>query len=520
MMRLPARWIGVWIAIWIAGCSTLPMDLDRDKPVSHTLVGDGASEMGKVILERRQLHGMEKSGAYLLDDGLSAFLARVAVVTAARFSIDMQYYIFHGDNSGRVLASKMLEAAGRGVRIRLLVDDLGTQISDPWVAIMNTHPNIEIRVFNPVSSRKGVSRSYQQARHFSHINHRMHNKLIVVDGEVIISGGRNIGNEYFSISDVDFQDVDLICVGSVVAEAANSFDRYWNHQLAVPLDWIFEEVQADTRLQDLEQYAQTLLQEEAHSYYAEAVRNSSFGSDLVGGFIPMKWGKVRFYADDPEKALNNSAYPVEKRLSWQLRPELETAQNRMLISSAYFIPGDEGVDFLSQQVARGLEVNVLTNALSTTDVAAVHSGYSGYRKPLLEQGVKLWELRSQAGQKQRLNWFKGESKASLHAKTFVLDDDRVIVGSLNLDGRSIIQNTELALVVENPEINQQLADTFTRWTAPQYAWHLTLDDDKSLHWSAVDANGAKVETDHDPETTGWQRFKVWLLSLLPIESQL
>ncbi|WP_439135767.1 phospholipase D-like domain-containing protein, partial [Pseudomaricurvus sp.] len=161
-----------------------------------------------------------------------------------------------------------------------------------------------------------------------------------------------------------------------------------------------------------------------------------------------------------------------------------------------------------------------TNALSTTDVAVVHSGYSQYRKPLLESGVQLWELRSQAGKQRRLKWFKGESRASLHAKSFVIDDDKVVIGSVNLDGRSILQNTEIGVYIESPEINEQLANTYKEWTMPDFAWHLTLDDQGDLQWQAEDDNGQEITLHSEPESTGWQRFKVWLLSLLPIESQI
>ena len=466
--------------------------------------------------DRRQDH---QSGFYLLHDGLSAFIARVSLIETARASLDLQYYIFSNDTTGRIIISRLLEAADRGVRVRVLVDDLGTRVDNPLVATLHDHPNIQIRLFNPVKARGGPLRLMEMAVTFGRTNHRMHNKLMLADSLVMIAGGRNLGDEYFSNTHLDFQDVDVLTTGPVVQAGMQSFDDYWNSQAALPVDRVLDADDAEMSLTEMREALRAFLVDQRDSEFVDALRGSSLGRQLIAGQIPLDWGLATLYADPPEKVLPQADIPRDQYLLNDLKRILNSASNRLLISSAYFVPGKRGVALFADKEADGVDVRILTNSLSTTDVAIVHSGYSRYRRPLLEHGVELWELRAEAGQPQRMRWFHGESRASLHAKTLVIDDDRSFIGSVNLDGRSLIQNTEVGLLIESPSLNQQLSDLFDRWVASDSAWQLSLDEEQQLQWQATD-DGIPITLDRDPETSGWQRFRVWLLSLLPIESQI
>jgi len=446
-------------------------------------------------------------------------VARVALIETARASLDLQYYIFSDDTTGRIIINQLLEAADRGVRVRLLVDDLGTRVDNPLVATLHEHPNIQIRLFNPVKARGGLLRLMEMGVTFGRTNHRMHNKLMLADSLVMIAGGRNLGDEYFSNTNLDFQDVDVLTTGPVVQAGMQSFDDYWNSQAALPVDRVLDSDDADMALVEMREALQAFLVEQRDSEFVDALRGSSLGRKLVAGEVPLEWGTATLYADPPNKALSHNDTPREEFLLNDLKTMLENAEQRLQISSAYFVPGKRGVALFSDKEKEGVEVSILTNSLSTTDVAIVHSGYSRYRKPLLESGVELWELRAEAGQRQRMRWFQGESRASLHAKTFVIDHDRSFIGSVNLDGRSLIQNTEVGLLIESEAINRQLSALFDRWVASDSAWRLSLNDENKLQWQASDNNDALV-FNHDPETSRWQRFRVWLLSWLPIESQI
>ena len=466
--------------------------------------------------DRRQDH---QSGFYLLHDGLSAFIARVSLIETARASLDLQYYIFSNDTTGRIIISRLLEAADRGVRVRVLVDDLGTRVDNPLVATLHDHPNIQIRLFNPVKARGGPLRLLEMAVTFGRTNHRMHNKLMLADSLVMIAGGRNLGDEYFSNSRLDFQDVDVLTTGPVVQAGMQSFDDYWNSQAALPVDRILDADDADMSLAQMREALRAFLVDQRDSEFVDALRGSSLGRKLVAGEVPLEWGTAILYADPPDKALSHADTPRDTFLLEDLKKMLESAEERLEISSAYFVPGKRGVALLRDKEAAGVDIRILTNSLSTTDVAIVHSGYSRYRKPLLESGVELWELRAEAGQRHRIRWFQGKSRASLHAKTFVIDHDRSFIGSVNLDGRSLIQNTEVGLLIESEALNQQLSQLFDRWVAADSAWRLSLNEEQKLQWQARDNNNL-LTVNHDPETSRWQRFRVWLLSWLPIESQI
>ncbi|WGL18480.1 phospholipase D family protein [Microbulbifer bruguierae] len=465
-------------------------------------------------------HRPEASGFYLLQDGLSAFAARAALIEAASVSLDLQYYIFEDDTVGRILLSLLLNAADRGVRIRLLVDDLGTRVVNPVVLTLDEHPLIDIRVFNPVLGRSGIRRTLEQALNFGRINHRMHNKLFVTDGLLLITGGRNIADGYFSRADVEFLDVDVMALGQVLPQAAQIFDDYWNNPVSVPVTELSLESADDRNLDELRGEIKRFLEQEAKTEFTEALRESRLAGEIIAGAIPFQWGWGTLFADPPEKALHRERIPVEAFPGYKLEKIIRNSRANLRISAAYFIPGKVGTKLFSNLQGAGVNVDILTNSLSSNDVAIVHGAYARYRKQLLKLGVDIWELRKAPGEKRHKHWFQGKSSATLHAKTFVIDDGLGFVGSINLDSRSILQNTEIGLLMESEAINRELSALFDDWVAGDSAWYLSLTEHGQIRWRARDDEGRVLLETRDPETTIWQRWLCWLLSWLPVESQI
>ncbi|WP_246068486.1 phospholipase D family protein [Microbulbifer harenosus] len=478
------------------------------------------SPLARAVQRELENHPAETSGFYLMQDGLSAFVARTVLIEAATVSLDLQYYIYEDDSAGRILMSLLLKAADRGVRVRLLVDDLGTRVVNPLVLTLDEHPLIEIRIFNPVEGRSGLRRALEQAANLGRINHRMHNKLLVADGLVMITGGRNIADGYFSRSDVEFLDVDVMALGGVLPDAEQIFDDYWNNPVSVPVTELSLDNLEDQSLDDLRRKVKAFLEDEAKSEFTDALRQSQMAGEILAGAIPFQWGRGTLFADPPEKALHRDRIPVEKFPGYQLEKVIRNSSANLRISAAYFIPGNIGTTLFTGLQQRGVNVDILTNSLSSNDVAIVHGAYARYRKKLLRKGVDLWELRKASGEKRRKRWFQGESRATLHAKTFVVDDSLGFVGSINLDSRSLLQNTEIGLLMENESINQELSAFFEDWVAGDSAWHLSLNAQGKIRWRARDGDGKALVETKDPETTVWQRWLSWILSWLPVESQI
>lgn len=489
-------------------------------PTAYSLPSPEGSRLARAVQRQVENHPPENSGFYLMHDGLSAFAARAALIEEASVSLDLQYYIYEDDSVGRILLSLLLKAADRGVRVRLLVDDLATRVSNPLVLVLDEHPLIEIRVFNPVLGRSGIRRVLEQAANLGRINHRMHNKLFVADGLVMITGGRNIADGYFSRADVEFLDVDVMALGGVLVDAGKIFDDYWNNPVSVPVAELSLESLEDQNLGDLRREVDAFLEKEAKSEFTEALRQSKMAGEILAGEIPFQWGRGTLFADPPDKALKPDRVSMEEYPGYQLEKIIRNSRANLRISAAYFIPGSVGTELFTGLQARGVNVDILTNSLSSNDVAIVHGAYARYRKKLLREGVDLWELRKASGEKRRKRWFQGESRATLHAKTFVIDDGLGFVGSINLDSRSILQNTEIGLLMENDVINQQLSALFDEWVAGDSAWHLSLDAQGKIRWRARDDDGKALIETKDPETTVWQRRLSWVLSWLPVESQI
>jgi putative cardiolipin synthase len=457
-----------------------------------------------------------QSAFRLLVEGAEAFVARVQSARMAERSLDVQTYIWHADLTGKFLVHELLQAADRGVRVRLLVDDMDARAKSSHFAALAAHPNIEVRVFNPFASRKGtLSLVSEGARNFKRINRRMHNKTWIADNRFAIVGGRNLGDEYFGASDdVNFVDLEFGMIGAVVRDASASFDRYWNSPSAYPLKMLDADTVDAGSLEKLREALSRQVSETKDSRYAQALRENAALQRLASGEVSVEWsGNYRFVADDPLKITMEKRDAHRAAVSAVILPAMRDAKSALDVISPYFVPGDKGSTGLVNTARAGSPVRILTNSLAANDVAAVHGGYSRYRKKLLKGGVQLWELKPLTGEKKDSSMF-GSSGASLHTKALSIDGKTLFVGSYNLDPRSTWLNCEQGVLVESPALVAQFRKIFEAQTAGSHAWRVTREAGE-LRWA--DDQGV---TRKEPQTTFGQRMQAWFARVLRIDAQL
>ncbi len=455
-----------------------------------------------------------RSGFRLLPTGLDAFVARGLLIELAERSLDLQYYIFHPDDTGSLIIDRLIAAADRGVRVRILLDDWGTlDKKDEAVAGLDAHPNIEIRVFNPYVHRSGLHRLGELLTSFTRVNRRMHNKQFIADGAAVILGGRNIGDEYFSHGELDFQDVDVLAGGPVARQSRQSFEAYWSSKFAIPISQLGKFTPDETQFATARKELGARCEGLRDSDYARALAGSDLAKDLRAHALHLHWAEGRVIADPPDKISQPVGARGETYLGVQVSPYAREARSDLLIVSPYFVPGKDGVQFFGERRRDGVNVRVLTNSLAATDVWLVHAGYMKYRRPLLAEGIRLFELKAEAtGAKgpRRSGMSIGSSRASLHGKTFVFDRTSVFIGSVNLDPRSLEQNTEVGVLVQSPELAAEVGRLFDRWSSPALAYEVTRSAAGRLQWTGGYTN--------EPEAGFWRTLGAKLFSHLPIDS--
>ena len=423
-----------------------------------------------------------------------AFAARLHVAASSVRSLDLQYYIWHNDASGSLLFKAALDAADRGVRVRLLIDDNNTAGLDATLAALDVHPNVEVRVFNPFMVRHPRWIGY--LTDFFRLNHRMHNKSFTADREVTIVGGRNIGDEYFDAPSaaVVFADLDVMAVGPVAADVADNFDRYWLSKASCPIGALVP------RASQAELMQLTSRLEAADATQLGSIRSFTASDEPV---------PVTMISDDPEKVRGRVARKT--LLVEKIKTIFGDPKESIDLVSPYFVPGPRGLETFRRWRERGVRIRVLTNALEATDVAIVHAGYAKYRRALLEAGVKLYELRRESRMPQRRTGAIGSSSSSLHAKTFAVDGRRAFVGSFNFDPRSARLNTEMGFVIEDPHTAQRIGSAFDT-TIPAHAYEVQLSGNGSLCWTF-----AGERYDREPGGNLRRRLAIAIASHLPIE---
>jgi len=522
--RLREIAIPVAFALLASACSSLRKDYVKQPSAAMPAAYDTPSS--SYVHSEVEQHG-EQSGFRLLTRSNNALLSRVALIDRAVHSIDLQYYIFANDDTGRLVAQRLLAAADRGVRVRLLLDDIGNGDPGNVFDSLDAHKDIQVRLFNPFNTRNPSlpSKIAQFILEGQRLNRRMHNKSFIVDGAVAIVGGRNIGDAYFDASvETNFRDLDVVAIGKVVGEAEQAFDNYWNSDAAYPVKAFKDRHATEADLDKLREQLKEHVRAFAESDYAQVAMEDLPNGPTADRRGEWFWGAGELVADQPEKVEQTKDQP-QFRIGPKVRTILDAAQSQVLITSPYFVPGKTGTSYLVGLAKRGVEVEALTNSLASTDEPAAHAGYSHYRRDLLEGGVKLFELRPAAGGKQPATAYGTSGGVALHAKSIVVDTRWVFVGSMNMDQRSKLLNTEMGVIVDCPGLAKAIAEFFSKAIEPASAFHVKLEDPKDGHkagdlqWITQD-KGVPVVVDSEPEATGGRKIEVSLLKLLPIDGLL
>ena len=498
----------------LCGCASV--DFDYPKPESHVLIDTEDTFLGQQLVEYASQYPDDESGFFPIGDGIDALAARLLLAGRAERTIDAQYYLIKNDHTGNAFINVLLQAADRGVRVRLLVDDMFTGGYDAGMAALDSHPNFEIRIFNPFARRS--ARAVDGLTSFSRINRRMHNKSFTIDNQVTIIGGRNIADEYFGArEDAKFGDLDVVGIGPVVQDVSDMFDSYWNHERAAPIA-AFAKMPDDpaAQLKVLRKRLEESRQSIMTSRYAEAVKAQVL--DYVDiDTSQFTWAPYTLAVDSPDKTYKKKAKEVAS-ITTALRESLLSARSEATIVSPYFVPRKAGIEALVAMQASGVEVIVITNSLAANNQASVHGGYAPSRKPLLKAGVRIFEVRPDAEVAGSELVAASGAKATLHTKAFFIDRREVFIGSFNFDPRSANINTELGVIIRSPELAEVFSERIMK-ALPKNTYEVFLNEKGKLRWRGLE-NGEEVILDKEPQTTGWQRFVAGFMRILPIRGQL
>ena len=513
-MHKLSKWLsGSALAALLAltsGCASVPTDYPRT--TSNAFESHESTKIGARFAAEAARHPGE-SGFGIIRRGRNAFTNRIAMTRLAEKTLDVQYYIWEPDDTGRILAEHLVQAADRGVRVRLLVDDMNISRRDAAIASLNAHSNIEIRIFNPFAYRS--SAMFDFLVDFGRVNHRMHNKIMVMDNTLVIVGGRNIGDHYFGVNtETNFRDLDIAAAGPVVRDVSKVFDRFWNSDWAVPIAALADRKYTQA---DLLQTTAWMREKIANGDYPYSIDEDI--ATLTGQLATIKsnliWAPGQIVWDDPDSIV---AQGEEKSVMAEaLYKKLNKLQHELTIESAYFVVGKRGIKAVAKLCDRGVKVRILTNSLASNDVIAAHAGHAKFRDDLLATCATIYEIRPDAGVIHK-QW-EGQSRAGLHTKALVFDRESVFIGSFNLDPRSASINTEAGLYVESLELAEQVLEYMDPGVKPENSYQVKMDADGDLYWETI-IDGATVRYDQEPESTFGQRFQSKLIELLPVESQL
>jgi cardiolipin synthase C len=548
----------VLLLVLVNGCAAIPYDYPHS--VSSALYRPEVTSLGKKI-QAQAVNHPGASGFYLLPTGVDAFSARALMIDRAEKTLDLQYYIFHDDLTGKFVYDRLMAAADRGVRVRLLLDDWHQTPETDWLlATLASHPNIEVRLFNPFGTQRRtlLARALKMGFGPNRLRGRMHNKAFIADNTVAIVGGRNIGAEYFGVGDeFNFYDVDIMAMGPITREVSAIFDDYWNCVLAVPISaFVSRRPDADD-LQGLRRDLEAQRECLKKSTYWLKVQESELLKQIDAGQVPLVWGQGEVLSDYPLKCIDPDDSRQTVKMTQKLKGILEEAQSELLMVTPYFVPGQAGMRLFRKMRGRNLTIKIITNSFLSTDAPLAQIGYMRYRHGLLRMGVELYEIkptmvqlqhdqdhRQFAGDFRRLcgafiqgggsliqrgasriqiggssAQFGGSSRGSLHAKTFVLDRQTVFVGSFNFDPRSMRLDTQNGIVIRSPELGDQAACLFAKGISPALTYRVTLVGGDDLVWVGEE-DGKEVRYYQEPMSRFLPRLSLRGLSWLTPELML
>jgi len=491
----------------VAGCASIDFDYPREE--SHVLEDTQDTYLGRQLADEVAAHP-GKSGFYPIIDGIDSLALRLLMAERAEKTIDVQYFLIYNDFVGNAFANALLKAANRGVRVRFLLDDILSKGLDPGLATLNSHPNIEVRIFNPLNYRSARALNIGQ---YDRMTRRMHNKSFTVDNQVTLIGGRNIAGEYFDARDDEkFLDIDVLGIGSVVPDVSEMFDIYWNFRAAVPMPAIAEAPEtAAEALAGLDAKVKEMLKEAGAEQYAEAVKTSVLNYVETNTEV-FAWSDYDLVYDSPDKS-SKKTVNADDLITKKMAESLGSIDEELFISTPYFVLTKEDIEWFGSLRARGVEVTVLTNSLASNNHTTVHSKYGPTRKALLEMGVNLYEQRAVMDRPIDEKVEKEDVMSTLHAKAFAVDRRSLFIGSFNWNQRSVNQDTESGVIIHSPSMAAQFVDGVSA-AIPEMSFKVSLDESNNLLWTTVE-DGQEITVGKEPQTNAWKRFTAWFLRIAP-----
>jgi putative cardiolipin synthase len=503
------------LTVFLAGCATEAVKPYVRPAPEYAMPSQPDGAFADIESAIRAAHGPEASGFELLDSNEDGLRWRLALIDSAKHSIDVQYYLWYGDASGRLLMKRLLDAADRGVKVRLLIDDLNTIIRtasivsqrDMVAAWIDAHPNVEVSLFNPWKNRAIAARAGESLVELERVNRRMHNKQIIVDNQAVIIGGRNIGDEYFGLnSDFNFHDLDVLGIGPVARQASTVFDAYWNSEWVMHVSALQLSVSPAEQAAGHDKLVRVLGETKSLARFPLAPQSWSAEFDALRARLHV--GTSEVYSDMPTDG------DIRRVMLDQTHRTMMLSRRELLIVNAYIIPGEQGMAMLKELNGRGVTIKILTNSLASHDVPAVNSHYKEWRKPIVESGAELYETRHDAAI-QSLVSDTPPTKAKfmgLHSKGMVVDREYSFIGSMNFDPRSAQINTEMGVLIKSPGLAESLAEVIERDMRPANSWRVELDADGNLRWT-----DDKETVTRQPARNWWQRVEDVFFMMFPKE---
>jgi len=506
-LRFVQQFAFVLLATIVTGCASIDYDYPRDD--SYALEDTQDTYLGRQLADERAAHPGE-SGFYPILDGKDSLALRLLMAERAEKTIDAQYFLIYNDIVGKAFANALLKAANRGVRVRFLLDDILSKGLDPGLAALNSHPNVEVRIFNPLNHRSARALNIGQ---YDRMTRRMHNKSYTVDNQVTLIGGRNIAGEYFDARDDEkFVDIDVMAIGPVVQDVSTMFDTYWNFRAAVPMPAIAETpADAAETLAGLDAHVKEMLKEPGAKKYAEAVKAEILKYVETASDV-FAWADYDLVYDSPDKS-SKDTFNEDELITKQMAESLGSIDEELFISTPYFVLTKEDIEWFRNLRARGVDVTVLTNSLASNNHTTVHSKYGPTRKTLLEMGVKLYEQRAAMDRPIDEKVEKGDVVSTLHAKAFAVDRKSLFIGSFNWNQRSINQDTESGVIIHSPAMAARFVDGLSA-AIPEMSFKVSLDESNNLLWTTVE-DGQEITVSKEPQTNAWKRFTAWFLRIAP-----
>ena len=463
---------GIFLLLLVSGCAfksglkekIVQLPESNAKPPATTGI---LAHLSNDITAR---YGDEYSGFRILDKSLDGLKWRLALIDSAVSSIDVLTYLWYPDHSGRILLDRVIQASQRGVKVRLVVDDLLLEGLDQTIANLENQPNIEFRIFNPWKNRVDMgSRAGELIAEMERLNNRMHDKLLIVDGHAAVVGGRNIGDHYLGLSNTfNFHDIDLLGIGHIGLQANEMFDSFWNSTMLVSAQNLTVKPDKALARAQLEKMQQKIAS--APELAAFPRKPKDWNDELTTQAKDLRIGKSKMVYDEV------SSGQIDQTLGSKMFNFFNMAENELMIINAYVIPSQRGIDIMQALHDKGVKVRILTNSLASHDVPAVNSHYAPWRDEIIKAGVDLYELRSDPEIRSIVDVPPAKSEfIGLHAKSSVVDRRYVFIGSMNLDPRSYNINTEMGVFVDSPELAEDLVKIILRDTRGENAWHVLLD---------------------------------------------